>query len=177
MNHNTIVAHHTPVLRNCCSKTFFLLGSADFRLTPEEQDIAYEFKAKVMRKIHTQNQNIKKELELHEKKGDLKKCQQTFKKKMEDQTMSQSTLVKLTNVYEKRAASGEKRAGSDEKEAVSGERKAVLGKKRAVSCVRRVVSCVRRATRCEKGLYQVRQWLYQVRQGLYQAKIGLYADK
>jgi len=79
---------------------------ADFRLTPEEQDIAYEFKAHVMRKIHSQNQNIKKELELHEKKADLKKCQQTYKKQVEDQQKSQTTLVSLANVYEKRAVQG-----------------------------------------------------------------------
>lgn len=81
---------------------------ADFRLTPEEQDIAYEFKAHVMRKIHSQNQNIKKELELHEKKVDLKKCQQAHKKQIEDQQKSQTTLVNLTNVYEKRALQGTK---------------------------------------------------------------------
>lgn len=79
---------------------------ADFRLTPEEQDIAYEFKAHVMRKIHSQNQNIKKELVLHEKKVDLKKCQQTFKRQVEEQNKSQKTLVALADGFEKRARKG-----------------------------------------------------------------------
>ncbi|XP_067934119.1 tropomyosin-like [Watersipora subatra] len=84
--------------------------AADFRLTPEEQDIAYEFKAHVMRKIHSQNQNIKKELELHEKKVDLKKSQQAFKKQVEDQQKSQTTLSNLVDVYEKRALRAEKKS-------------------------------------------------------------------
>lgn len=79
---------------------------ADFRLTPEEQDIAYEFKAHTMRKIHAQNQNIKKELELHEKKVDLKKSQQTFQKQIEDQRMSMTTLNNLRKMFEKRALAG-----------------------------------------------------------------------
>ena len=60
-------------------------------MTPEEQDIAYEFKAHVMRKIHSQNQDIKKELELHEKKADLKKSQQAYKRHIQDQGKSQTT--------------------------------------------------------------------------------------
>lgn len=80
--------------------------SADFRLTPEEQDIAYEFRAKTMRKIHAQNQSIKKELEMHERRGNLKKSQEAYKKQVEDQTKSQTTLVHLTNAYEKRAYQG-----------------------------------------------------------------------
>lgn len=59
-----------------------------------------------MRKIHSQNQNIKKELELHEKKVDLKKCQQTFKKQVEQHNKSQNTLARLADVFEKRALTG-----------------------------------------------------------------------
>lgn len=59
-----------------------------------------------MKKIHAQNQNIKKELELHEKKVDLKKCQQTFQKQIEDQRMSQTTLNNLRRLFEKRALAG-----------------------------------------------------------------------
>lgn len=83
-----------------------VLCRADFRLTPEEQDIAYEFKAHVMQKIHSQNQNIKKELDLHEKKVDLKKCQQVHKKQIEDQSKSKTSLVNLMNMYEKKAHQG-----------------------------------------------------------------------
>ena len=59
-----------------------------------------------MRKIHSQNQNIKKELELHEKKVDLKKSQQAYKKQVENQQKSQTTLVNLTKVYEDKAKKG-----------------------------------------------------------------------
>ena len=91
---------------NTLNCAIFLYCRADFRLTPEEQDIAYEFKAHVMRKIHSQNQNIKKELELHEKKVDLKKSQQAYKKQVENQQKSQTTLVNLTKVYEDKAKKG-----------------------------------------------------------------------
>lgn len=59
-----------------------------------------------MRKIHSQNQNIKKELVLHEKKVDLKKCQQTFKRQVEEQNKSQKTLAALADGFEKRARKG-----------------------------------------------------------------------
>jgi len=52
----------------------------------------------------------KKELELHEKKVDLKKCQQTFLKQTEDQRMSMTTLNNLRKMFEKRALSAEEKA-------------------------------------------------------------------
>ena len=79
-----------------------------FRLTPEEQELKYKLKAKMMRKLDEQNNNLKQELMAHQKLTQLKRQQvrATSARLGRDDKLSRINAVQLMRMYEKKANQG-----------------------------------------------------------------------
>ncbi|XP_064632292.1 uncharacterized protein LOC135490763 isoform X2 [Lineus longissimus] len=73
------------------------------QLTPEEQELAYELKAQMMRTIEVQNTKLKTELALHDKMQELRVTTPSHRNRIDECNLSRTNLVKLMRLYEKRA--------------------------------------------------------------------------
>ena len=77
-----------------------------FRLTPEEQELAYELKAGMMRKLETQNAQLKTELDLQNKMKDRIKQDKASMNRKKYDTISHTNAVKLLKMYERKNKEG-----------------------------------------------------------------------
>ena len=78
-----------------------------FRLTPEEQELAYELKANMMRKLDKQNEKLETEILLNEKLKNIKKSGNTVEKSKRCNSTSFTNAIKLMKMYERKAKEGE----------------------------------------------------------------------
>ena len=84
-----------------CSLSFTFFR---FRLSPEEQEIAYELKASMFRKLEEQNSKVQDELQLHNNLQASKAQRSSSAKAYHNQVeMSRSNALKLMKLYEKQA--------------------------------------------------------------------------
>ena len=78
-----------------------------FRLTPDEQELAYELKASLMKQLHQQNAKISSEIELHKRFERMKKTERALTaRKTPTDDMSRVNAVRLMKLYEKQAIKG-----------------------------------------------------------------------
>ena len=85
-----------------------LLAPFSFRLTPEEQELKYKLKAKMMRKLDEKKNNLKQELMAHQKLTQLKRQQvrATSARLGRDDKLSRINAVQLMRMYEKKSNQG-----------------------------------------------------------------------
>ena len=94
-----------------CHINCFISSLYDFRLrlSPEEQDLAYQWKANMVRRLQHQNVALASELGMHatirEVRRKQKQADQSVKKYHEEK-VSRVNAVKLMRMYEKRAKEG-----------------------------------------------------------------------
>ena len=88
---------------------FFICSyvSFRFRLTPEEQELAYELKAGMMRKLETQNAQLKTELNLQKRMREKIKEDKRLCSPKKYENMTQSNAVKLVKLFERKNKDGE----------------------------------------------------------------------
>jgi hypothetical protein len=98
------VGNVTPTEDNQCyiSNVHF----SKLRLSPEEQELAYELKVQMMRSIEVQNNKLKTELGLHSKMDELRVTTPSLRSRVEETNLSRTNLVKLMRLYEKKANEG-----------------------------------------------------------------------
>ncbi|CAH1783337.1 unnamed protein product [Owenia fusiformis] len=77
--------------------------NAGFRRTPEEQDLAYELKAQMMRNLDIQNAKLKTELTLHQRLEESKLLYKRNRKLQDESNMSRVNAIKLMKMYERKA--------------------------------------------------------------------------
>lgn len=80
-----------------------------FRLTPEEQELAYTLKAKMMCRLDEQNSKLKQELAIHHQLKQLKQQQRQSMsaRSGQDQKLTHSNAIKLMRMYKRRANEAE----------------------------------------------------------------------
>ena len=83
------------------------MRAARFRLTPEEQELAYELKANMMRKLDAQNEKLETEILLNEKLKTVKRAPKTTDRPKRFDNMTLTNAVKLMKMYERKAKEGE----------------------------------------------------------------------
>ena len=83
--------------------------SSRFRLTPEEQELAYRRKANTMQRLQVQNLALAAELGMLARVRDIRRKQKRTcqsRRKYDEEMISRINAVKLMRVYEKRAKEG-----------------------------------------------------------------------
>ncbi|XP_013416839.1 uncharacterized protein LOC106178266 [Lingula anatina] len=86
------------------------------KLTPEEQDLAYELKAVMMRNIAVQQQKVKTELALHGKMDEMKKMNWRNQRLKHECELSRTNAIKLMKMFERKAKEADVKVQSMEKE-------------------------------------------------------------
>ena len=77
-----------------------------FRLSPEEQETAYEMKAGMMRKLEVQNAKLNAEIMAQKRMKQIERENKAATTVKQDEKLSRLNAIKLMRMYERRAKQG-----------------------------------------------------------------------
>ena len=80
-----------------------------FRMTPEEQEMAYELRANMSHKTHEQNTRLSSEIAMNRNLQEMRRKQQekVYSTRTDpDERLSRINAIKLMRMYERRAKEG-----------------------------------------------------------------------